>query len=67
MQGTDADWEESVKDGVRIGRSMHKITSKGATKVRIYMVDTGVTFQKVLINTGGLRPSYLGPLESQKI
>ncbi len=66
MKGTDKGWETSVIDGVRVGRSVHKVKKPGPTTIRIYMVDTGVAFQKVLVDTGGLLPSYLGPLESKK-
>lgn len=64
FDGTDEQWEEAVKQGVRIGRSRHKVTRPGPTKVRLYMVDTGVTVQKLVIDTGGLKPSYLGPPQS---
>lgn len=60
----DAAWEESVKDGVRVGSSRHKIKHPGPTTLRLYAVDPGVTPQKLLINTGGLKPSYLGPEQS---
>ena len=64
MQGTDDGWEESVKDGVRVGRSIHKVKKPGPTTIRVYMIDTGVAFQKIIVDTGGLMPSYLGPQAS---
>jgi hypothetical protein len=28
------------------------------------MIDQGVVLQKIVVNSGGLKPSYLGPPES---
>lgn len=61
---TDASWETAVETGVRIGRSQHNIEKAGPTVLRIYMVDPGVAVQKILVDTGGLLPSYLGPPQS---
>jgi hypothetical protein len=61
---TDASWETSVETGVRIGISQHRIEKPGPTRLRIYMVDPGVVVQKILVDTGGLLPSYLGPPQS---
>lgn len=66
MDGTDEAWEESVMDGVRIGISEHKVKKAGPTTIRLYMVDPAVAVQKIVVDTGGLKPSYLGPPESPK-
>jgi hypothetical protein len=57
-------WEETVRSDVRRSTSTHEITTPGAHKLRIYSLDPGVTLQKIMLDTGGLLPSYLGPDES---
>lgn len=64
---SDAVWEEAVRTDVRKIVSKHKISRTGLHKLRIYMIDPGATLQKLIINTGGLQPSYLGPPQSMKI
>lgn len=63
----DAAWEESVRSDMRKATSQHTIAKAGEHKVRIYAIDPGVTLERVIINTGGLLPSYLGPEESPRI
>jgi hypothetical protein len=60
------DWEESVKDSVRKMKSKHTITSPGAHTFKVWMVDPAVVLQKIVVNCGGLKPSYLGPPESRR-
>ncbi|HMW47238.1 MAG TPA: glycosyl hydrolase 115 family protein, partial [Cellvibrionaceae bacterium] len=55
----DANWEAAVENGARIGRSEHYISKAGPQILRLYVVDPGVTVQRLQINTGGLLPSYL--------
>jgi len=61
---SDGGWEESVRSDMRKGVSKHSLTTAGVHRVRIYAVDPGVTFERLVVNAGGLQPSYLGPLES---
>lgn len=62
----DAAWERSVEDGVRIARSRHRINQPGPTTLKLFMVDSGVTVQRLQVDTGGLKPSYLGPPQSPR-
>ncbi|WGL18362.1 glycosyl hydrolase 115 family protein [Microbulbifer bruguierae] len=57
-------WETAVKDGVRKSESLHQVLQPGRHRLRIFAVDPGITLQKILIDTDGLKPSYLGPPES---
>ena len=58
------DWERSVSDNYRIGKSVHPIADQGYHTLKIWMVDPGVVLQKIVVNTGGVKPSYLGPPNS---
>ncbi len=58
---TEKSWETAVKDAIRPGVSHHSVAQAGLHMLHVSMVDTGVTLQKILINTGTLLPSYLGP------
>jgi hypothetical protein len=59
-----ADWEESVRDSVRTVMSTHSITGSGYHVLRYWMVDPGIVLEKIVVDLGGLKPSYLGPPES---
>lgn len=59
-------WEETVRTDVRIATTKHKVNRAGAHKLRIYSLAPGVTLQKVVIDTGGLVQSYLGPQENRR-
>jgi len=58
------DWEKTVSDNYRIVRSEHNTGSSGYHTLKIWMIDPGVVLQKIVVNTGGVKPSYLGPPES---
>ena len=60
-------WENSVAKNIRMLNSVHTINQPGKHIVKIWLIDPAVILQKIVINTGGLKPSYLGPPESLKI
>jgi hypothetical protein len=60
------DWETSVKDNARYARTAVTLAAPGYHTLKIWMVDPGVVLQKLVINLGGLRQSYLGPPESYR-
>ena len=63
-QNSQRDWEESVKDGVRTVISAHSLAGSGYHVLKYGMVDPGIVVQKIVVDLGGLKPSYLGPPES---
>ena len=54
-------WGQSVSDNIRIGTSSYALKQPGYHVLKIYAVDPGVVFQKLVINFGGVKKSYLGP------
>jgi len=63
-QNRNTDWEKTVSDNMRLSKSTHSIKTPGYHTLKIFMVDSGVVLQKIVVNSGGLKPSYLGPPES---
>jgi hypothetical protein len=61
---TFQDWEESVRNNITIEISHHVLAESGKHVLKFWMVDTGVVLQKLVVETGQVRPSYLGPPES---
>ena len=58
------EWEDSVRNASRTIRSTHELTKAGAHTLRIWMVDPAVVLQRIVVDLGGLKSSYLGPPES---
>ncbi|GAA0136718.1 hypothetical protein YSY43_35590 [Paenibacillus sp. YSY-4.3] len=58
------DWEQSVIINIRTGVTRHHIEHPGYHTLRVWMVDPFVVLQKLVIDTGGQKPSLLGPPES---
>lgn len=57
-------WESWVSNNINIKVSEHEIKKPGTHVLKLWMIDPGVVIQKIVINAGGVEPSYLGPPES---
>jgi hypothetical protein len=58
------DWSQSVEDSVRKVKSKLTVSGVGYHTLKFWMVDPGVVLQKLVVDTGGVKASYLGPPES---
>jgi hypothetical protein len=63
-QDGNRDWGKSVMDNARHSHTTHLIDKPGSHTLKIWMVDPGVVLEKIVVDCGGVRPSYLGPPES---
>jgi hypothetical protein len=57
-------WERWVSDNAITATSQHRIDGPGDHVLKFWLVDPGVVLQKIVVDAGGVRPSYLGPPES---
>lgn len=57
-------WTKSVGDQIKIKVSSHNVDSPGKHTLKVWAIDPGIVFQRFVIDAGGLKPSYLGPVES---
>jgi hypothetical protein len=53
-------------DNARSAHTMHTLTGSGYHTLKLWMVDPGVVLEKLIVNLGGVIPSYLGPPESYR-
>jgi hypothetical protein len=60
-------WNKWVGENIIIKTSRHKISQPGKHIVKYWMVNPGVVLQKLVLDLGGLKPSYLGPPETRII
>ena len=61
---TPGKWDKMVSDEIRIAVSRHTINRAGAHTLKFFFVDPGIVLQKIVVDAGGAKPSYLGPPES---
>lgn len=54
-------WNKWVSESIIIKSSTHKIAAPGKHTVKFWMVNPGVVLQKLVVDFGGIEPSYLGP------
>nr|WP_315216422.1 glycosyl hydrolase 115 family protein [uncultured Duganella sp.] len=59
-------WERTVSDGATIMTSQHTIESAGKHTLKFWVIDPALVLQKLVVDAGGQRDSYLGPPESPR-
>lgn len=60
---SDANWNRSVADNIKVITSTHRV-EKGDQVLKFQALSGGLVLQKIVIETGDLKQSYLGPPES---
>jgi len=60
------DWEQTVMDNARFIDLKQIIKTPGYHTLKLWMIDQGVVIEKIVVDTGGVRASYLGPPESKR-
>jgi len=61
------EWERMVSEAVRKVVTQHSVAAPGAHVFKFWMIDPGVVLQRLVLDCGGLRPSYFGPPESSRV
>lgn len=64
--GSEKAWERSVSDGATVMTSRHRIDSAGKHTLKFWVIDPALVLQKLVVDAGGQRDSYLGPPESPR-
>lgn len=54
-------WEGWVANNIIIKKTSHFINRKGKHTVKYWLVSPAVVLQKIVVDFGGMKPSYLGP------
>jgi hypothetical protein len=63
---SDRHWSQTVSDGVTRLVSEHRISKAGRHTLKFWALDSGLVLERIVIDDGGLKPSYLGPPESPR-
>ncbi|QDA60283.1 glycosyl hydrolase 115 family protein [Hymenobacter jejuensis] len=57
-------WEKAVADNIILRTSQHTLAKSGEHVLKFWRVDAGVVLEKLVVDQGGVKPSYLGPPEN---
>ena len=63
-QDQNREWAQSVENNARTAHAKLDFTKPGYHRLKIWMVDPGIVLEKIVVDAGGLKASYLGPPES---
>jgi hypothetical protein len=60
-------WSRTVSDGAAMSATQHTIDKPGVHTLKLWAIDPAVVVQKLVVDGGGMMPSYLGPPESPRV
>ena len=55
------DWTKAVSDNAHVLKAPPQRLAAGRHRLKIWRIDDNVVLQKLVLDLGGLEPSYLGP------
>lgn len=61
-----AGWGQAVSDAAWKKTTTHRVPA-GKSTIKVWALEPGVVLHKVVVDLGGVRPSYLGPPESTRV
>lgn len=61
---SERSWNKDVADNIKTLVTKHHISKPGLHTIKYWMVDPAVVLQRIVVDFGGVKPSYLGPPES---
>lgn len=64
--GESADWDRAVSDNLARTVSRHRVATPGPHTVKVWLVDSGLVFQRLVVATKPLPDSYMGPPNSAR-
>ncbi|AEV83001.1 hypothetical protein ACWT_1982 [Actinoplanes sp. SE50] len=59
-------WARNTSDNVTVTATTHQIAAAGPHTVSFRALDPGVVLQRLVVDTGGVKDSYLGPPTSRR-
>jgi hypothetical protein len=65
-QNGNREWEKTVMDNTRYVAGKLSVAEAGFHTLKVWMIDPGIVLEKIMLDTGGVKPSYLGPPESYR-
>jgi len=67
VDNSNVPWSDGVMNNIRELTTNHGRVEPGLHKITLYSVDAGVVVQKIVADLGGVKESYLGPEESDRV
>jgi hypothetical protein len=54
----------AVPDNITIGSTRHQLLNVGEHVLKYWLINPGVVLQKIVVDAGGVRPTYLASPQS---